>query len=425
MRWTVLAASLWLASAAQAGTLLFLNSQAGDYIGQGADLLITSADGTFTASRNFDNGVNVDFSGNTPGDFWSADFAAPTNATLVPGAYEGATRWPFQAAGSPGLDVHGEGRGCQVLSGRFVVLKATYDGSGKVQSFAADFEQHCENAVPALFGSVRYHAGDPGCAGQPDGTACDDQDACTQSDVCQAGRCAGTSTGACSAAPVACHTDSLCDPSSGACVGGGLQTDGTPCSDGDACTVSDSCQSGVCTAGDSLSCDDGDLCTDDICDPNSGCVFGPVPCWSITGTATVAGLGGIVVDPAPPRFATTLVLRPDGTYRLPSTGITDCGPEIPDEVGTYRRGRRRRLILTPSNLDEINAAGTICIGYPLTVTRYRTVVTLSRSGLRLHGKSTLAANLEILGQSIPFHAVAVFKGTRGALSGLTASTVRL
>ena len=412
MRWTVLAASLWLASAAQAGTLLFLNSQAGDYIGQGADLLITSADGTFTASRNFDNGVNVDFSGNTPGDFWSADFAAPMNATLVPGAYEGATRWPFQAAGAPGLDVYGEGRGCTVLTGRFVVLEATYDANGKVQSFAADFEQHCENAVPALFGSVRYQAGDPGCMGQPDGTACDDQDACTQSDVCQAGRCTGASTGVCSAAPVPCHTDSLCDPSGGACVGGALQPDGTPCSDGNACTVGDSCASGACTAGSALSCDDGDLCTDDFCDPNSGCVFGPVPCWSIAGTATVTGLGGIVVDPAPPRFATTLVLRPDGTYRLPSTGITDCGPEIPDEVGTYRRGRRRRLILTPSNLDQIDAAGTICIGYPLTVRSYRTVVTPSRSGLRLHGTSTLAARLEILGQSIPFHAVAVFKGTR-------------
>ena len=334
------------------------------------------------------------------------------NAALVPGAYEDATRWPFQAAGAPGLDVHGEGRGCQVLSGRFVVLEATYDGSGKVQSFAADFEQHCENAVPALFGSVRYQAGDPGCAGQPDGTACDDQDACTQSDVCQAGRCTGASTGACSAAPVACHTDSLCDPSGAACVGGALQPDGTPCSDGNACTVGDSCASGACTAGSALSCDDGDLCTDDFCDPNSGCVFGPVPCWSIAGTATVMGLGGIVVDPAPPRFATTLVLRPDGTYRLPSTGITDCGPEIPDEVGTYRRGRRRRLILTPSNLDQIDAAGTTCIGYPLTVRSYRTVVTPSRSGLRLHGTSTLAARLEILGQSIPFHAVAVFKGTR-------------
>ena len=413
MRWTVLAASLWLASAAQAGTLLFLNSQAGDYIGQGASRLITSADGTFTASRNFDNGVNVSFSGNTSGDFWFTDFAAPLNATLVPGAYEGATLWPYQSAIGPGLSVYGDGRGCNVLSGRFVVLEATYDANGKVQSFAADFEQHCENAVPALFGSVRYQAGDPGCAGQPDGTACDDQDACAQSDVCQAGRCTGASTGACSAVPVPCHTDSLCDPSGGACVGGGLQPDGTPCSDGDACTVGDSCTSGVCTAGESLSCDDGDLCTDDFCDPNSGCVNGPVPCWRIAGTATVMGLGGIVVDPAPPRFATTLVLRTDGTYRLPSTGITDCGPEIPDEVGTYRRGRRRRLILTPGNLDQIDAAGTICIGYPLTVTRYRTVVTLSRSGLRLRGKSTLAANLEILGQSIPFQAVAVFKGTHG------------
>jgi len=57
MRWTVLAASVCLASAARAGTLLFLNSQAGDYIGQGEGRLITPADGTFTASRTFDNGV--------------------------------------------------------------------------------------------------------------------------------------------------------------------------------------------------------------------------------------------------------------------------------------------------------------------------------------------------------------------------------
>ena len=103
MRWTVLAASLCLASAAHAGTLLFLNSQAGDYIGQGTGRLITSADGTFTASRNFDNGVNVDFAGNAPGDFWSVDLAAPASATLVPGVYEGATRWPFQAAGAVGI----------------------------------------------------------------------------------------------------------------------------------------------------------------------------------------------------------------------------------------------------------------------------------------------------------------------------------
>src|SRR5438876_151081 len=122
MRWTVLAASLCLASAAHAGTLLFLSSQVGDYIGQGAGRLITSANGTFTASRNFDNGVNVDFDGSATGDFWSLDFAALMGATLVPGVYEGATSWPFQAASSPGLSVYGDGRGCNTLTGRFVVL---------------------------------------------------------------------------------------------------------------------------------------------------------------------------------------------------------------------------------------------------------------------------------------------------------------
>src|SRR5438132_1051563 len=187
MRWTVLAASLCLASAAHAGTLLFLNSQASDYIGQGEGRLITPADGTFTASRNLDNGVSVDFAGGATGDFWCLDFAAPMGATLGAGVYEGATSWPFQAASSPGLSVYGDGRGCNTLTGRFVVLEATYGADGKVESFAADFEQHCESAGPALFGSIRYDAGDPACAGQPDGTACDDRDACTRSDACQGG----------------------------------------------------------------------------------------------------------------------------------------------------------------------------------------------------------------------------------------------
>ncbi len=52
--------------------------------------------------------------------------------------------------------VSGAGRGCNTLTGRFSVLKAKYDASGNVKSFAADFEQHCEGASPALAGSIRY-----------------------------------------------------------------------------------------------------------------------------------------------------------------------------------------------------------------------------------------------------------------------------
>jgi hypothetical protein len=37
------------------------------------------------------------------------------------------------------------------------VLKAVYNAKG-VGAFAANFEQHCEGGIPALFGWVRFHA---------------------------------------------------------------------------------------------------------------------------------------------------------------------------------------------------------------------------------------------------------------------------
>ena len=144
---------------AQPTTLLFIDSQAGDWVGRGQRFALTPADGTFTASRTFDQGVSVSFSG--PSTSWNLHFAAPGPAPLVPGLYEGATRWPFQSPTDPGLDVTGYGGGCGQVAGRFAVLEAVYDVSGNVQRFAADFEQHCDGATPALFGSVRYGSAVP------------------------------------------------------------------------------------------------------------------------------------------------------------------------------------------------------------------------------------------------------------------------
>jgi len=66
-------------------------------------------------------------------------------------------RFPFQSGGAPGLDVSGAGRGCNTLTGQFVVTKVSYSLTG-VSGFGADFEQHCEGFVPALFGSIRVNA---------------------------------------------------------------------------------------------------------------------------------------------------------------------------------------------------------------------------------------------------------------------------
>lgn len=136
-------------------TALALSSQPGDYIGQGQLYLFTIADGVFTSTRNFDNGVSVTLH---TSDFWDTDFAAPDSAPLTPGIYNNAQRFPFQSLGVPGLNVDGAGRGCDILTGRFGVLRAIYRPDGTVQNFAVDFEQHCEGAAPALFGSIRINA---------------------------------------------------------------------------------------------------------------------------------------------------------------------------------------------------------------------------------------------------------------------------
>ena len=150
-------------SGAYAGeTVVLLESEEGDYIGQGKTRTLSSNDYAVTVSRNFDNGVRIylnNFSTPSPQEYswWTVEFAAPYAQDLVVGSYENATRFPVQAEHEPGLSVSGDGRGCNSLTGRFDVLDVVYEaGSGEVLSFAADFEQHCEGMNPALKGSVRF-----------------------------------------------------------------------------------------------------------------------------------------------------------------------------------------------------------------------------------------------------------------------------
>lgn len=90
--------------------------------------------------------------------FW---FISPAGLSqLVPGVYEDALRAPFQGS-RPGLDVSGDGRGCNTLSGRFVVHEISFGAGGEVSSIAVDFEQHCEDGVAKLFGKLRFNSSYP------------------------------------------------------------------------------------------------------------------------------------------------------------------------------------------------------------------------------------------------------------------------
>jgi hypothetical protein len=159
-------AQLGVVAQATAQNALFMRSQPGDFIGQGASLTFTDASGVFQTSRTFGNVVQVSFQGN--GEFWSVHLAAPNGAPLAPGSYEGATRWPFQDDPDPGLSVSGRHRGCNMLTGRFDVYEVVYGPGNAVQRLSADFEQHCEGRIPAVFGGVRIGTTEPPFAPPPD-----------------------------------------------------------------------------------------------------------------------------------------------------------------------------------------------------------------------------------------------------------------
>jgi hypothetical protein len=82
------------------------------------------------------------------------ELAAPPGQPLVPGTYTGAVRAPFRGPGQPGIDISGNGRGCNVIAGTFTVNTAVYGPNNYVQTFDATFQQHCDGAAPALVGEI-------------------------------------------------------------------------------------------------------------------------------------------------------------------------------------------------------------------------------------------------------------------------------
>ena len=127
-------------------------SEPGDFLGQGLDYSFPTV--TYTGLR----GGYPTFSVSSATDQFDVWLAAPAGQPLVPGTYTDAQRFDFRSAGFPGLDVFGDGRGCNQVVGSFTVYDATYDGNGNVSSFAAEFFDHCEGDYPALMGDISFNS---------------------------------------------------------------------------------------------------------------------------------------------------------------------------------------------------------------------------------------------------------------------------
>jgi hypothetical protein len=134
------------------GNYVYLESDVGDYIGEGRDYLYTDGDTLIDVSEASAQ-LSVSISGS---ENWRGEFKAPgTREQLEVGYYGDLTRWPFHDPLWGGLDWSGESRGCNTLSGWFVVDSVSYVES-ELSAIELRFEQHCEDQSPALYGSIRW-----------------------------------------------------------------------------------------------------------------------------------------------------------------------------------------------------------------------------------------------------------------------------
>jgi hypothetical protein len=151
------------------GRSIYLQSEPGDYVGAGETHLFTQADAVLSMSAS---GAHVTFSvrGN---QWWAGNFAAMSSAPqLAKGYYGNLQRYPFNNPVTGGMDWSGNGRGCNTLTGWFVVDDVSYV-NGVLASIKLRFEQHCEGVAPALHGQITWTASDstaaPGPANPPPG----------------------------------------------------------------------------------------------------------------------------------------------------------------------------------------------------------------------------------------------------------------
>ncbi|MER5975209.1 DUF5110 domain-containing protein [Streptomyces sp. NPDC001857] len=127
----------------------------GDWISGGQSYAYSTAsqDRLRISANNANNSVSLSLDG-ANGDWWSLDLAAPAGNVLAPGTYTGATRHPFNGPTEPGLDLSGNGRGCNTLTGEFTIFDVEFGPQGYVKKLDATFEQHCEGGTAAARGEV-------------------------------------------------------------------------------------------------------------------------------------------------------------------------------------------------------------------------------------------------------------------------------
>jgi hypothetical protein len=131
---------------------LVMTGDPGDYI-HGGSTASYSAPPTRLSVLAYGRRIAAEITGSGPLEFWNVSLRGPAGAPLHTGTYPNATREAFSGNGT-GLDVWGDGRGCNEVTGSFTINSLRLDRYYQVVSADISFEQHCEGGPAALHGRL-------------------------------------------------------------------------------------------------------------------------------------------------------------------------------------------------------------------------------------------------------------------------------
>ena len=154
----VLAVLIAPAASADTVTSLSVNSDGGDFIGDGVPRIAHPGGPALSGSPDTygDRGLSV--GAVTGPEGVGVEIAPPPGVALRPHNWTQTDRYPFQTAGRPGLTVRAGSRGCNVATGMLEVLDVGFDANGAVKRLWALFDHHCEGSRSSAFGEVRWRA---------------------------------------------------------------------------------------------------------------------------------------------------------------------------------------------------------------------------------------------------------------------------
>jgi hypothetical protein len=152
---------------------LFLDGETGDYIfGEQSAVFATPEFRVLAHSPDTSTvRLHVETPTHTPDWTWyDVELSAPRGEALAVGTYTGATRSASRQGTDPGIDVGGDGRGCNTTAGDFTIHEFERNEDGSVRALSASFRQWCGSTRNGskLIGELRLASARPLPAYAPD-----------------------------------------------------------------------------------------------------------------------------------------------------------------------------------------------------------------------------------------------------------------